>query len=256
MADRKAVNKYYPPDWDPSKGSINKFQNSHPLRERAKKIHLGILVVRFEMPYNTWCLGCDQLIGRGVRFNAEKKHVGDYFSSKIWEFKMNCHECGEEIVVETDPKNTEYEIKKGARRKVEKWEPESVGLPVLLDNEEREREREKMESDPMYKLEHTAKDKKKGEEAIPELTRLIQYKAVHINDWEMNKKMRKRLRKERREIKDLMSESEKKGLNFTLFPRIQEEEDLAKVVEYNEKKQLAAKQKRKLYRLSNSVFGT
>ena len=68
QSDRKAVNRYYPPDFDPNKhGSINKYRNSHPLRERAKRLSEGILVIRFEMPYNIWCGGCGKHIGMGKK---------------------------------------------------------------------------------------------------------------------------------------------------------------------------------------------
>jgi coiled-coil domain-containing protein 130 len=40
-------NKYYPPDWTPEKGSVNKFVGKHPLGDRARKIDQGILIVRF-----------------------------------------------------------------------------------------------------------------------------------------------------------------------------------------------------------------
>ena len=49
MGERKGTNKWYPPDYDPKKGGLNAWQGTHALRERAKKIHLGIIIIRFEM---------------------------------------------------------------------------------------------------------------------------------------------------------------------------------------------------------------
>ena len=49
LAAARADNFYFPPEWDPKKGSMNKQQGQHPLRERAKKIDQGILVIRYDM---------------------------------------------------------------------------------------------------------------------------------------------------------------------------------------------------------------
>jgi Saf4/Yju2 protein len=40
------------------------FQGQHPLRDRARKLDQGILIIRFEMPFNVWCEGCNHLIGK------------------------------------------------------------------------------------------------------------------------------------------------------------------------------------------------
>ena len=85
-----ADNFYYPPDYEPGKPSEH---NVNPLRERAKMLDKGVLVVRFEMPYSVWCTTCNAHIGRGVRYNARKKCIGKYFSTKIWEFSMLCVYC-------------------------------------------------------------------------------------------------------------------------------------------------------------------
>ncbi|XP_015706401.1 LOW QUALITY PROTEIN: coiled-coil domain-containing protein 130 [Coturnix japonica] len=85
MGERKGTNKYYPPDFDPAKhGSLNRYHGSHPLRERARKLSQGILVIRFEMPFNIWCDGCKNHIGMGVRYNAEKRKVGNYYTTPIY----------------------------------------------------------------------------------------------------------------------------------------------------------------------------
>jgi hypothetical protein len=42
------------------------FNNSHgALGDRARKLKSeGVLVIRFEMPFNVWCLGCNHLIAK------------------------------------------------------------------------------------------------------------------------------------------------------------------------------------------------
>lgn len=135
QAERKATNKYYPPEWDPSHGSLNTFHGQHHLRERAKKIGEGILVVRFEMPFDIWCDGCGEHVGKGVRYNAEKKAVGKYLSSKIWNFRMKCHLCDNYFEIETDPKANDYVCKSGLRKKHEDWVPQPEDHVAILPSE-------------------------------------------------------------------------------------------------------------------------
>ena len=132
----RADNFYHPPDWDPRRGSRAELAaarlgepawKAHPLRERAKKLGEGILVVRFEMPFDVRCSGCGNRIAKGVRFNAEKKCVGKYLSTKVWSFRMMCAaEDGTSrtdrtrnahyIEVRTDPKAADYVVAEGAVR--------------------------------------------------------------------------------------------------------------------------------------------
>jgi hypothetical protein len=78
------------------------------------------------------------MIGKGVRFNAEKKAskgsfffmiailklsiyiifltplVGKFHSTRLWEFSMRCHLCPNKIIVKTDPENCDYIMDQGA----------------------------------------------------------------------------------------------------------------------------------------------
>lgn len=161
LAAARADNFYYPPDWTPEQGSINKFQKSHPLGKRAARIGEGILVIRFEMPYNCWCLGCDTHIAKGVRYNADKTRVGSYFSTPIWEFRMKCYYCDTQLVIRTDPKGRDYEYVSGVRRKVDEFAPEDNETARLMSEEEKKR----LEADPLFRLEHGGDDKRKAKTA-------------------------------------------------------------------------------------------
>ena len=87
--------------------------------------------MRFEMPYNVWCGGCEKHIRRGTRFNASKLDAGKYFSTKIYEFHMKCASCPQKFVIKTDPKNRTYEFVSGGRVKVETYTEEAAEVEKL-----------------------------------------------------------------------------------------------------------------------------
>ncbi|KAF2091710.1 hypothetical protein K490DRAFT_16230, partial [Saccharata proteae CBS 121410] len=108
------MGRYYAP----SATDAPTFNKTHPLGSRAKPG--GGLVVRFEMPSPVWCTSCkpgEVLIGQGVRFNAEKRKVGMYYSTPVWEFGMKHSVCGGRLVVRTEPGRGEYVVVEGGRRR-------------------------------------------------------------------------------------------------------------------------------------------
>lgn len=230
MAERKAVNKYYPPEWTPGHGSINKFRNSHPLRDRARKLHLGILVIRFEMPYNIWCDGCGNHIGTGVRYNAEKSKVGMYYSTPIYKFRMKCHLCDNYFEIKTDPQNMDYEIVCGARRQERRWDP-TENEQVAPDDKEVGK---KLATDAMFKLEHGADDMAKVKVATPSLARLEHLQDRWRDDYTANQLLRKGFRAKKKELQ-LQAEKDrallaKSSLQISLVPEASEDGRIAKLL--------------------------
>ncbi|KAI3811905.1 hypothetical protein L1987_16601 [Smallanthus sonchifolius] len=229
LAAARADNFYYPPEWEPKKGGLNKFHGQHALRERARKIDQGILIIRFEMPYNIWCGGCNSMIAKGVRFNAEKKQVGNYYSTKIWSFTMKSACCQYEIVIQTDPKNCEYLVISGAQKKVEEFDTEDAETMVLPVDEERSKL-----ADPFYRLEHQEEDLKKKKEAEPLLVRLQRVSdARHLDDYSINKSLRAKLRGQKKRVAEEEVAARKMGLGIRLLPASEEDMAAAKRVKFS-----------------------
>lgn len=143
LAAARADNFYYPPDHDPRKGSRNKQLGQHHLRERASRLASeGILVVRFELPFSCFCGTCGRQLAQGLRFNADKKQAGNYYSTKVWEFSMGVPCCGTRLVLRTDPKNGDFEVVSGGRRRVvTKTDREGEEAEESEEDEEDEEER-------------------------------------------------------------------------------------------------------------------
>ncbi|KPJ20375.1 Coiled-coil domain-containing protein 94 [Papilio machaon] len=161
MSERKVLNKYYPPDFDPSK---------IPRMKLAKNRQY---TVRLMAPFNMRCVTCGEYIYKGKKFNARKEDVEneDYLGIRIYRFYIKCTRCLQEISFKTDPKNTDYEIEAGATRNF-------MALKLAEEQAKREEEEQKEEeaNNPMKLLGKTEQSRQEIElleslEVIKELNR-------------------------------------------------------------------------------------
>ncbi|CAD1479431.1 unnamed protein product [Heterotrigona itama] len=234
MGERKGTNLYYPPDYDPRVGGLNKFLGTHALRERARKLHMGILIVRFEMPYNIWCDGCGNHIGMGVRYNAEKKKIGMYYSTPLYQFRMKCHLCENHFEIKTDPANLDYVIVSGARRQENRWDPKENEQVIPETKEVSCR----LYDDAMYKLEHGVEDKKVAKSRESSLESAIALNnATWKDDYTSNSVLRSAFRTQKKELQKKQSLNsvllKKNGLNIDLVNEHEDDVKLAKLLMHN-----------------------
>lgn len=231
MGERKGTNLYYPPDYDPRAGGLNKFLGTHALRERARKLHMGILIIRFEMPYNIWCNGCGNHIGMGVRYNAEKKKIGMYYSTPLYQFRMKCHLCDNHFEIKTDPANLDYVIVSGARRQENRWDPKQNEQVVPETKEVSHR----LYDDAMYKLEHGIEDKKVAKSRDLALEDAIALnESIWKDDYSSNCAVRALFRERKKELKKKQTEDhallKKTGLNIDIVNEHEDDIKLAKLL--------------------------
>lgn len=258
MGERKGQNHYYPPDFfsNPkmmAKG-LNAYHGTHALRERGKKWETEkILTIRFEMPYNIWCDGCKNHIGMGVRYNAEKKKVGNYYSTSVYQFRMKCHLCDNYFDIKTDPGNLDYEIVSGARRQENRWDP-TQNEQIVPETKETQR---RMFDDAMFKLEHGSKDEKAADDSKPVLSKLFQRNDdVWRDNFEANSKLRAEFRKTKKEIK-ASEEADSKVLSrasltgIKLLPETDEDRQLASLLRLKAGKSFAEKSREKMLEIMN-----
>lgn len=186
----QADGMYYPPHWRPGM-DLDKMHGSHHLRDQAKKIDQGILEVRIELPFPIWCLGCGNKFNLAVRYTAEKFCVGKYLSTPIYKFRMKCHTCPQMLEMRTDPANFTYLCVSGCRRDVRTWNMEENGQESNTDSAERAR----IDTDPMYALEKSKRDKNVHDERKPELIKLrIENAKKHGDNFALNRALRAGLR--------------------------------------------------------------
>ena len=151
MSERKVLQKYYPPDWDPSK--IER-------RRGPKQVGPKVQTVRLMAPFSMRCTSCGEYIYKGRKFNARKETTDEkYYAITIYRFYIRCTRCSAEITFKTDPKNMDYECERGAKRNFEPWR--EAKLAEETEEERLDRlEREEAERDVMKELEQKTLDAK------------------------------------------------------------------------------------------------
>lgn len=230
MSERKVLNKYYPPDYDPAK---------IPRLKRAKDRQY---VIRVMAPFHMRCKTCGNYIYKGTKFNARQETVQDrdYLGLRIYRFYIKCTKCVAEITFLTDPANQDYAMEHGATRNFE--------AEKLLDEERKREEEQRLEdeSNPMKMLEKRTKDSKREMEMMETLEELREQNE-HKASVDIEKIMKKRnaklveseeerLAREKREDDKEMEEIKKMRMNLKRLPDITDHDDLTENIKHIKKK--------------------
>ncbi|VDM09657.1 unnamed protein product [Wuchereria bancrofti] len=159
----KIFQKYYPPDFDPSK------------IPRAKGQRNRQFVQRVMAPYNMQCDTCHEYIYKGKKFNMRRETAeGEtYLGLKIFRFYFRCPNCLAEITFKTDLENCDYRQEHGATRLFEAFK--------LYQQEEKAKEtkEEEEKKDPMKMLEKRTKMSRAEMEALGKLEELQETNRRH-----------------------------------------------------------------------------
>ncbi|KAG1969030.1 splicing factor YJU2 isoform X1 [Pimephales promelas] len=199
MSERKVLNKYYPPDFDPSKIPKLKLPKDRQY------------VVRLMAPFNMRCKTCGEYIYKGKKFNARKETVQNelYMGLPIFRFYIKCTRCLAEITFKTDPENTDYAMEHGATRNFQ--------AEKLLEEEEKKIQQEREEEElnnPMKVLENRTRDSKMEMEVLENLQELkdlnqrqarVDFEGMLDKYKEMEQRQREReLEEDERETKEML----------------------------------------------------
>lgn len=138
MGERKVLNKYIPPDFDPAK--IPRSKKGTGVKAQQK--------VRMMLPMSIRCNTCGNYITKGTKFNARKEDVigEDYLGITIFRFYFRCNRCSAEIAMKTDPKNSDYVVEAGAKRNFEPWREKDEAQAAADEQQEREEEGNSMKA--------------------------------------------------------------------------------------------------------------
>ena len=159
MSERKVLNKYYPPDFDPSK------------IPRARCPKNRKFAVRLMAPCNMKCLTCNEYIAQGKKFNARKEDVENltYLGIRIYRFYIKCPGCLSEISFRTDPESTDYILEAGAHRNFQ-----ALRLAEAQAAKEEQEIKDEIKSNPMLLLENRTQQSQHEMEVLESLEDLTE----------------------------------------------------------------------------------
>ena len=244
---------YFPPEWRPEFGGLSKYQGSKGANQYQTH---GI--IRFELPFDAWCLKCGRHMSKGLRFNAKKEKAPEkYFTTQIWSFSMKCPSpsCDQNCIIKTDPENDTYNMVEGMRKMEQDFEPELNDSLIVATTDE---DRHLLATDPIYRLQHEKEDKRLVLSAKEHLESLMDLQDFQKEkDYDMNSLLRQKSRGKRKRAVILAIEGQKRGLNIPLLEPEESDSVISKSVKFKSKSRpFDVSERSKMSTLqSQSIFG-
>lgn len=210
MGERKVVNKYYPPDFDPMKLKKPKMPPDKQIKTRMM------------LPFTCKCSVCGTYLHIGTKFNMRKETLTDetYLGIEIIRFFFKCTRCTTEITMKSDPKNHDYICESNASRQYDErrdLEAAENALQALKKQEE---------LDPMKFLEARTMESKREmavQEALGSILELNKIQKKVDFDQVMKRVMENRNKEEFEKARKDAEDSELFKLQYV--NRIDEDED-------------------------------
>lgn len=162
MGERKVLNKYFPPDFDPAK------------LPKGKRAQNNEMKVRMMLPFSLRCTTCGVFMYKGTKFNTRKEDVigENYLGIQVFRFYFRCSKCSAEITFKTDPKNSDYVAEFGATRN---YEPTLAN--AAAEEEARLAREEEEKGNAMKALENRTLDSKREMDILAALDEMRSLKA-------------------------------------------------------------------------------
>lgn len=146
MSERKAINKYYPPDFNP-------LEAENALRKTSKKLKTkqrDAITIRLMTPFSIRCSKCSEYIAKSRKFNGKKEALPEKYldTVKIYRLSIKCPRCNNMISFRTDPKTADYVMECGGVRNYTKKSSENVNVESVDETLERlVKERKRLETE-------------------------------------------------------------------------------------------------------------
>uniref|UniRef100_A0A0X3NMS8 Splicing factor YJU2 n=1 Tax=Schistocephalus solidus TaxID=70667 RepID=A0A0X3NMS8_SCHSO len=171
MTERKVLNKYFPPDYDPSK--IPRLKRGNKGRQ---------FNIRTMAPFNMRCTTCNGYVYKAKKFNSrmEVAEGVDYLGLRHYRFYIRCPTCCAEIIWRTDLESNDYVIESGAKRNFE-----ALKTAEELEAKRAALEEEELANNPMKLLEkrtNQSKNEMETAEALDDLRELNKRQATVETD--------------------------------------------------------------------------
>ena len=126
MGEKVVLSHYISPDFSPN------------YNIKKSKVKNGQIQIRWMLPFSVKCSNCGDIMMQGTKIGAKKEicYGEDYLGITVYRLYVHCKACYAEILIKTDPKNSDYHLEAGGTRHFEPWRDCNLKVSEEEDGEE------------------------------------------------------------------------------------------------------------------------